>query len=232
MSRTRQISAAVHAAFPYTVPVLTGYVFTGIAYGVLMRVNGYGALFTVAMSMVCYCGSMQFVAVPLLCAAFNPLYAFVLTLTVNARHLFYGVSMLEKYRGIGRIKPLLIFTMSDETFTILAAAEPPSGVSRGGFYLAVSLMDHTYWWVGGLLGSLAGGMITFDTTGIDFALTALIVSMFTGLCKKGGRASAAIGVGIAAVCLALFGADSFIIPAMVMILAVLSLSKVRRALCK
>ena len=166
---------AIAAAFPHTVPVLTGYLVLGAAYGVLMQSKGFGAPWVLLMSAVAFCGSMQFAAITLLTSAFDPLGAFIMSVMVNARHLFYGVSMLEKYRGLGGAKPILIYTLSDETFSVVFSAEPPPDVSRKDFYLAISLLDYAYWVGGSLLGSLAGQFIRFDTTGLDFALTGLFV---------------------------------------------------------
>ena len=128
---------AIRAAFPHTIPVLTGYLVLGVAYGVLMQTKGYGTPWVLLMCCLAYCGSMQFVAITLLTTAFDPIQAFLMSLMVNARHLFYGVSMLGKFRGMGGIKPILIYTLSDETFSIVSSVEPPEGVARKDFYLAV-----------------------------------------------------------------------------------------------
>ena len=178
INETRPFKGSVAAAFPHTVPVLTGFLVLGIAYGMLMQSKGYGAPWALLMSGVAYCGSMQFAAISLLTSAFDPLGAFVMSLLVNARHLFYGVSLLEKYRGIGSAKPVLIYLLCDETFSIISSVEPPEGVRPGNFYLAISVLDYLYWVGGTLLGSLAGQFIRFDTTGLDFALTGLFVVLF------------------------------------------------------
>ena len=186
---------AIAAAFPHTVPVLTGYLVLGAAYGVLMQSKGFGAPWVLLMSAVAFCGSMQFAAITLLTSAFDPLGAFIMSVMVNARHLFYGVSMLEKYRGLGGAKPILIYTLSDETFSVVFSAEPPPDVSRKDFYLAISLLDYAYWVGGSLLGSLAGQFIRFDTTGLDFALTGLFVVLFIEqISDPRSRISGIIGV--------------------------------------
>ena len=176
--RSHPALAAVRAAFPSTVPVLTGYLVLGIAYGVLMQTKGYGVPWVLLMCCLAYCGSMQFVAITLLVTAFDPLQALLMSLMVNARHLFYGVSMLGKYRGMGAAKLPLIYTLSDETFSIVSSVEPPEDVPRKDFYLAVSLLNYGYWAAGSVLGAVAGRFITFDTTGLDFALTGLFVVLF------------------------------------------------------
>ncbi len=223
--------AALTAAFPHTVPVLTGFLALGMAYGVLMQTKGYGVLWSVLMSALAFCGSMQFVAITLLTAAFDPLGAFLLSLMVNARHLFYGISLLEKYKGLGVARPVLIYLLCDETFSISSGVTPPEGISRKYFYLSISVLDYLYWVLGTFLGGVAGGLITFDTTGLDFVLTALFVVLFIEqLKKRDNRLPGLIGLAGTAVCLALFGAERFVIPAMLLILAMLLLG--RNALCR
>ena len=221
---------ALTAAFPHTVPVLTGYLVLGAAYGVLMQSKGFGAPWVLLMSAVAFCGSMQFAAITLLTSAFDPLGAFIMSVMVNARHLFYGVSMLEKYRGLGGVKPILIYTLSDETFSIVSSAEPPADVPRKSFYLAISLLDYVYWVGGSLLGSLAGQFIRFDTTGLDFALTGLFVVLFIEqVIKRENRPAGFMGLACSVAGLAVFGADNMVIPAMVLTLIALLLG--RKKLC-
>lgn len=213
---------ALRAAFPQTIPVLTGYLVLGIAYGVLMQSKGFGALWVLLMSGVAYCGSMQFAAITLLTSAFDPVGAFVMSLLVNARHTFYGVSMLGKYRGMGWAKPVLIYTLSDETFSLVSSTEPPEDVSPRDFYLTISVLDYIYWVGGSLLGSLAGQFIRFDTTGLDFALTGLFVVLFIEqVINPKNRASGAVGLVCSVAALLIFGADKLVIPAMILVLAAL-----------
>ena len=226
INETRPFKGSVAAAFPHTVPVLTGFLVLGIAYGMLMQSKGYGAPWALLMSGVAYCGSMQFAAISLLTSAFDPLGAFVMSLLVNARHLFYGVSLLEKYRGIGSAKPVLIYLLCDETFSIISSVEPPEGVRPGNFYLAISVLDFLYWVGGPLLGSLAGQFIRFDTTGLDFALTGLFVVLFIEqVSNPKNRASGVVGLGCSVAALALFGADRLVIPAMILVLAALLIGR-------
>ena len=214
--------AALKAAFPVTVPVMTGYLCLGMAFGVLMKTNGYGPLWATAMSLFVFAGSMQFVAITLLTTAFDPLQAFLLAIMVNARHIFYGLAVLDKYKGLGKVRAFLIFALTDETFSIVSAVEPPEGVERKAFYTWVSLLDYAYWVSGSLLGGLLGNLLTFDTTGMDFALTALFVVLFMEQWKKReNRPAGVIGIACAAVSLAVFGADNLVIPAMILILAML-----------
>ena len=222
MAHTGSWRRALRAAFPVTVPVLTGYVCRGLAYGVLMAANGYGPLWSVLMSAVGFGGSMQYAAIPILVTAFEPLQAFLLTLMVNARHIFYGLSMLERYRGLGWARFPLIYTLSDETFSLVSTLDPPEGVGRRDFFLCISLLDYSYWVCGTALGGLLGSALTFNTAGLDFALTALFVVLFLEQWKERERRPAGvIGVACAALSLAVFGPDNLVIPAMVMILAIL-----------
>lgn len=162
---------------------------------------------------------MQFVGVALLAAGFDPLGAFLMTLAVNARHLFYGVSMLKNYHGIGRMKPYLIFALTDETFSILCSAKVPQNAERKWFYFFVSLMDHLYWIAGSLIGGILGSMMNFNTKGIDFVLTALfVVILISQWQSAANHLPAIIGIASAILCRLVFGPSNFIIPAMIMIL--------------
>lgn len=215
-------AAALRAAFPATIPVLTGYLCIGMAYGLLMANAGYGVFWALLLSLLCYAGSMEFVAVSLLTAGFDPVQALLMALMINARHAFYGLSMLEKYRGTGWARPFLIFSLTDETFSLVSTLEPPDGVTRRDFYFWISLLDYLYWQVGSVLGALIGGLLPFDTTGLDFALTALFIVLFLEQWRKReNRPAALIGLGCTAVSLAVVGADRLVIPAMVLISAVL-----------
>ena len=224
-------AAALRAAFPATIPVLTGYLCIGMAYGLLMANAGYGVFWALLLSLLCYAGSMEFVAVSLLTAGFDPVQALLMALMINARHAFYGLSMLEKYRGTGWARPFLIFSLTDETFSLVSTLEPLDGVTRRDFYFWISLLDYLYWQMGSVLGALIGGLLPFDTTGLDFALTALFIVLFLEQWRKReNRPAALIGLGCTAVSLAVVGADRLVIPAMVLILAVLLGG--RKKLCK
>lgn len=169
---------------------------------------------------------MQYAAVTLLTSAFDPLAALALSLMVNARHLFYGISMLGRYRGTGKIKPFLIFGLCDETFSILCSAQPPEGVDRQWFFFFVTLLDYLYWSAATLAGCVIGSLVTFNTNGLDFVLTALFVVIFLGQWEqRRSRIPALVGVGCSILCLMVFGPDNFIIPAMIVILAVLTLMR-------
>lgn len=214
--------AALWAAFPATIPVMTGFLCLGLAYGVLMQSKGYGPLWSTLMSAVAFGGSMQFVAITLLTAAFDPIQAFLLSVMVNARHMFYGLALLDKYRGLGKIRAVLIYTLCDETFSLVSSLEPPPEADRKWYYLCVSLLDYAYWVAGTAAGGLLGNLLTFNTKGMDFALTALFVVLFLEQWKRReNRPAGAAGLACAAASLAVCGAENMVIPAMVLVLAVL-----------
>ena len=218
--------AVFRAAFPHTVPIMTGYLVLSLAYGVLMRSKGYGALWSLLASLVAYCGSMQYACVALLTAAFDPVGAFFLALMVNARHAFYSFSLLNKFNAAGPYRPFLIYTLSDESFSLAATVDPPEGMDGGRFYFAMFLLDYLYWAAGSAAGGLIGNLITFDTTGMDFALTAMFVVLFLEqLRKKECRTSGVLGLVCAGLCLAVFGADGMVLPAMALILIILILGR-------
>jgi 4-azaleucine resistance transporter AzlC len=215
---------ALKAAFPYTLPVMTGYLFLGMAFGILLNSKGYSFLWAIFMSIIIFAGSMQYVAIELLTVAFNPLNAFLMTLMVNARHLFYGLSLLEKYNESRNKKPYLMFGLTDETFSILCATEPPEGVDRSWFMFFVTFLNHFYWITACALGGILGSLVSFNTKGIDFVMTALFVVIFLNQWKSQTRHTPAmIGIGASVVCLLIFGAQKFIIPAMILIIIALTL---------
>ncbi|WP_055427231.1 AzlC family ABC transporter permease [Bifidobacterium aesculapii] len=208
---------ALKAAFPLTVPIALGFLFLGCSYGMLMGTKGFTFIWPMCMSMFIFAGSMEFVTVNLLLSAFNPIAAFLLALMVNARHLFYGLSMLGRFKGLGWKRPYLIFGMCDETFAINSSTRIPENVDRGWFYLWVTLLNQLYWVTGATLGGVIGSNIPFDTQGLDFVLTALFLVIFldqwTGA-KRREHLSAAIGILASIACLTLFGTKNFMIPAM------------------
>lgn len=209
-------------AFPRTIPVMAGYLFLGAAYGILMNVNGYGFWWTLAISIFVYAGSLQYLGVTMLVTLVHPLTALFMSLMLNARHLFYGISMLKKYSGVKRYKPYLIFGLTDETFSVVCHEQIPERLQKDRVYFWITLLDQGYWVLGSALGAIAGSFITFDTTGLDFALTALFVVIFADQWKqREGHRPAVIGVAASVLCLVLWGEQAFIIPAMVAIMAAL-----------
>ena len=197
-------------AFRETVPVMAGYLVLGAGYGILMHAKGYGFLWSVGMSAFIYAGSMQFVTAEMLTSGAGLLTAALTTALVNARHLFYGISMLDRYRRAGKKKPYLIFSLTDETYSLVCSQ--PRSIEE---YYRISLLDHSYWIAGTAMGALIGAVIPFDTRGIDFSLTALFVTVFTEQwLSADSHFPALTGVGVSVVCLLLFGPDRFLLPAM------------------
>jgi len=218
--------AALRFAFPHTLPVLSGYTVLGAAFGILMTRQGISLLWIAFSSIFIYAGSMQFVAVALLATGFDLTETFVMTLMVNARHLFYGISFIQKYKDMGKIKPYLIFSLTDETFSLLCNATPPADVSAKWFYFYISLLNHIYWVGGSVLGGILGVLIDFWTNGLEFALTALFIVIFTDQWRHAkNHVPALVGVSSAVICRIVFGASDFLIPSMAMILIVLTALK-------
>ena len=215
---------ALKAAFPYTVPIFAGFWFMGLTYGIYMNISGFSFWYPMLMSLTIFAGSAEFIAVNLLLGAFNPLQALVVTLMINARHLFYGISMLDKYKGTGWKKFYLIFGMCDESFSINYTADIPEDVDKGWFMFFVTMLNHFYWFFGAALGGVFGSLIHFNTEGLEFVMTAMFVVIFMEQWLKDKKhTSELLGLGLSALCLFVFGADRFIIPAMAAILGMLTL---------
>ncbi len=215
---------ALKAAFPHTIPIMTGFLFLGMTYGIYMNVSGFSFWYPMLMSMTIFAGSMEFVTVNMLLGAFHPLQALSMTLMINARHLFYGISMLDKYKGTGLKKLYLIFGMCDESFSINYTADIPRNVDKGWFMMWVTVLNQLYWVLGSTLGGIFGSFIHFNTEGLDFVMTALFVVIFLEQwMKEKNHTNGIVGLVISVLCLILFGQDDFIIPAMLGILGVLTL---------
>ena len=215
---------AFKTAFPLTLPVMAGYIFLGIGFGILLESIGYSFLWSFAMGFFIFAGSMQYASIRLITAGASlPLTAFM-TFIIQIRHLFYGLSMIEKYKNAGKYKPLLIHELTDETYSLVCSCKIPEDIDPKWFYLAISILNHLYWIIGCTVGGLMGSAITFDTTGIDFAMTALFIVICTDqwLSSKDHR-PALIGLITTAMCLFLFGESYFIIPSLLVITALLTL---------
>lgn len=216
----------IKTAFIKSLPVMAGYVVLAIGFGILMKEAGYGLFWSFLMSFTIYAGSMQFVAVSLLSSGASLISAALTTLMVNARHLFYGVSMIDKYKDAGKKKPYLIFALTDETYSLLCGNDYPEGEDRHWYSFFVSLFNQCYWIIGSIIGSILGSLITFNTAGIDFSMTALFVTVFVEqwLTTK-NHLPAIAGLFCSVTCLLIFGPDGFLIPTMISITIVLSLCK-------
>lgn len=204
-------------AFRETLPVMSGYLVLGAGFGILMKANGFGILWSAAMSVLIYAGSMQYLAVGLLTGGASLVSVAVTTLMINARHLFYGLSMADAYRDAGKRKPYMIFALTDETYSLVCMGDKGNDLC-----FLISLLDHFYWILGTVLGALIGELLTINTAGIDFALTALFITVAMDQWLQGkDHAPALIGAGASVLCLVLFGPDRFLIPAMAVILTAL-----------
>lgn len=215
-------------AFVASVPVLSGYLVIGLSFGVVLQSRGYGPLWSAAMSAFIYAGSMQFVAVELMSSAASLFTVALTTLMVNMRHVFYGLSMVDRYKNTGKARPYLIFALTDETYSLVCNPPEMAPEDEKSFYILVSVLDHVYWILGSFLGSILGAMLPFSTEGIDFALTALFVSVFVEqwLSAK-DHVPALMGLVASALCLLIFGADNFLIPSMLLIMLGLTLYRKR-----
>lgn len=225
-AQPQELLRALGAAFPATIPIFAGFTFMGAAYGIYMHASGFSPWVSLLMSLVVFAGSMQFVAVGLLLGPFDPGNTLALTLMLGARHLFYGLSMLERYRVPGWRRLYLIFGMCDESFSINSTAQVPQGVDPHWYYFFVTLLNHLYWIGGTLLGAIFGGLLSFNTQGLEFVMTALFMVIFLEqLLEAKSRRSALLGLVVSALCLLMFGSGRFILPAMGGILGVLSLDR-------
>lgn len=213
-------------AFRQSLPVMAGYLVLGMGFEVLLETKGYGVFWALAMSLFIYAGSMQYVAIDLLTGGASLISAALMTLMVNARHLFYGISMIERYRDTGAAKPYLIFSLTDETYSLVCSGNVPRGVDQKKYYLLVSFFNQCYWVAGSVAGSLVGSLLTFNTEGIEFAMTALFLVVFTEQWKSTkNHISAVTGVAASVVCLVVFRPDRFVIPAMAAITVLLTLMR-------
>lgn len=218
-------------AFRDTLPVMAGYLVLGIGFGIIMTTSGYSPVWSLIMSLFIYAGSMQYAGIGLLTGGASLITVALTTLMVNARHLFYGISMVDKYKKTGKVKPYLIYGLTDETYALAVAANNDTEnevdiTSQNKYFFLITVMDHFYWVTGSMIGALLGTIITFDTTGIDFALTALFITIFTDQWLKTKKhLPAIIGVTASVLSLIIFGQQSFLIPSMILISAALLIMK-------
>lgn len=219
---------ALKKAFPYTIPVMTGYLFMGAAFGVMFADMGYSVLWAILMSTVVYAGSGQYLAVNFFVPGFSLVQAVVLTIMVNIRHVFYGLSLVGRYNKFGRKRWYTIFGMSDETYSLVCTTEVPKDVSDEDFVFSITLLDHLYWILGAALGSILAVTVRFNSQGIEFAMTALFLVMFIELWyRRNNRLPELIGVLSTLVCLIVFGADTFVLPAMLVIIGAIFVFRTR-----
>ena len=216
----------IKTAFIKSLPVLAGYLVIGFGFGMICEKNGYGFLWTLAMSLFIYAGSMQYVTISLLTSNASLLTAFFTTLMVNARHLFYGISMVEHYKGSGKYKPYLIFGLTDETYSLVCTGEAPNGLDFHKYSVWVTIFNHFYWIIGSVLGVLVGTILKINTTGVEFSMTALFITVFVEQWRKTkNHTPAIIGLFATLVCLVIFGSNNFLIFSMIFISILLILFK-------
>ena len=224
----KKVKSAFFAAFPNTLPILAGFLFLGIAYGIYMNQSGFKFYYPMFMSFIIFAGSVEFATVSWLLGSFDPVNIFFLTLMINARHLFYGLSMLEKYNIPGWKKLYLIYGMCDESFSINATVDVPKDIDKGLFMFFVNMLNQIYWVAGATIGGIFGSFIPFDTRGIEFVMTALFVVIFLeNWLKEKDHSASVIGLFISFICLMIFKGTNFIIPSMIIILSVLTLLRGR-----
>ena len=220
-------------AFRASLPIMAGYGFLGLTYGIYMHELGFSFIYPLLLAVTVYAGSAEFLLGNMLLGSFHPLQAFLMVLMVNARHLFYGLSMLERYKGLGWKKFFLVFGMSDETFALTSSAKVPDGVDRGWYLLWITWLDETYWVIGATVGGLIGPFLTFDLRGLDFVLTAMFTAIFAdNWLREQDHTSSVSGLMITGLCLILLGSDRFIIPSMVVILVFLTMIKSKKGRLK
>ncbi len=224
----KEILRGIKTAFPSTVPIFFGWIFVALTYGILMEEAGYGPLWTLLFSLICVCGGMQIVAVPMMAAGFDPVQMFIMSYFVNFRHTFYGLALLEKYKDTQPFKPFLIYALADEMFSVAVSTDAPEGMERRYFYFGQTLLLWIYWAGLTAAGGLLGRLITFDTTGLDFALNALFVVFFLQQWKdKSKRPACIIGVAVTLVSRIVFGPTVFLIPALIAMLIIFWLGRDR-----
>lgn len=218
----KEYKNAFKKAFPYTIPVLTGYLFIGTAFGVMYAEKGYSFLWAILMSIMVYAGSGQYLAVNFFTPGISFVQVIFLTFMVNVRHIFYGISLLERFNKIGKSRWYMIFALTDETYSLLCTTKTPKGVDEAKFLFAISVLDHSYWVIGSAIGAIAGTLLPINSEGIEFAMTALFVVIFIEQwMEKKNRIPEIIGVVTAIGGLLLFGADNFVLPTMLAIVALL-----------
>jgi len=219
---------ALKAAFPCTIPIMTGFIFLGAAYGIYMNASGFSFVYPLFMSMLIYGGSLEFVAVEMLLSPFAPLQVFIMAVLIQARHLFYGLSMLDKFRGTGWKKFYLIYGMCDETFSVNYTADIPEDVDKSWFMFFVTLLNQFYWVASATTGGIIGSLLKINTDGISFVMTAMFVVIFMDQwLKEDNHISSLIGLGVSLICLLIFEADSFMIPTMITIVVLLTVLRHR-----
>ena len=217
---------AIKAAFPVTIPVMLGYLSIGIAFGLLFENAGYNFIWAFFTSLTVYAGAMQFIAVSFFYGGIGLIQVALMTLVVNFRHIFYGLSFLDRFNGMGLKKWYMVFALTDETYSLLCGKKAPAGVDEKKFFFCVAFLDQSYWVLGSVIGSLAGSMITFNTKGMDFAMTALFIVIFLDQWKAySSHIPALLGLACTVGVLVAIGSGNLVIPSMILIVIALMLAR-------
>lgn len=205
-------------AFLRSLPVMAGYIVIGFGFGILIANKGYSFWWALFMSAGIYAGSLQYVGLELLSNSASFISVALISFLINARHIFYGISMLEKYKDTGKIKPLIVATLTDETYSLVCVDKFPDYIEKNRYYLYISLLNYSYWIIGSLMGAIIGNSFAFNTNGVEFAMTALFVVVFIEQWKNTKEHLPAIlGLGVSILCLLIFGKNNFLIPTMFII---------------
>jgi 4-azaleucine resistance transporter AzlC len=224
-----KVNTSLRHAFRASLPIMAGYGFLGVTYGIYMHELGFSFVYPMLLAVTVYAGSAEFLLGNMLLGSFHPIQSFFMVLMINARHLFYGLSMLDRYKDTGWKKFFLVFGMSDETFALTSSTEIPEGADKGWFLLWITWLDEAYWVAGATLGGIIGPYLNFDLKGLDFVLTAMFAAIFAdNWIREKDHTSSLAGLFISALCLLLFSADNFIIPSMVVILLFLTVYRKRK----
>lgn len=217
-------TSVIRQAFYKSLPILAGYIILGIGFGILLRNAGYGVLWALTMSCFIFAGSMQYVGVGLIAGSASVITTILTTVMVNARHLFYSISMIERYKDAGKYKPYLIFSLTDETYSLLCDGQVPDERSGNLYRFLVSLFNQCYWITGSIIGNLLGSILPFSTKGIEFSMTALFIASFTEQwISEKNHIPALTGLACSLLCLLVLGPEHFLIPAMLLITLVLTI---------
>jgi 4-azaleucine resistance transporter AzlC len=225
----RNVKLTLKEAFKSSLPIFAGYIVLGGGFGILLAAKGYGIQWAFLMSLFIYAGSMQYVAIDLLAGGASLISSAIMTVMVQARHMFYGISMLDKYKDAGKVKPYLAFALTDETYSLVCSGKTPDGADKKLYWLFLSMLNQCYWILGCTMGNLFGNLVSFNSAGVEFSMTAIFIVIFVEQWQEGkSHSGALLGVGASFICLLIFGADKFLIPAMIVIAAVLCMSSRRK----
>ncbi len=218
MERRSIRNSEIGFAFMQTIPVMLGYLCLGIAFGLMIQNAGYHFIWAFISSLFIYAGSMQFVLVTLLTGGVSLIYAAVMTLFINGRQIFYGLSLIDKFKEMGKYYPYMIFSLTDETYSLLCSVNVPDNLNEKKAFFLISILDHLYWIIGSVIGAIAGQLINFDTTGVDFSMTALFIVIVLDQWRDSeSHISALAGFVVGGIFLLILGPDRFLVPSLAVV---------------